>query len=345
MSLLVDIQKDLGNFHLRVSFTLDEGVLALLGASGCGKSMTLKCIAGICRPDRGRIVLDGVTLFDSEKKIDLPPQKRRVGYLFQQYALFPNMTVEQNIAAGVRNKKQAGPVVAEMIRRMRLEGLEKLRPHQLSGGQQQRTALARILVNEPEVLLLDEPFSALDTHLRFQMEAEVRQIIAQFGKPVVMVSHSQDEVYRLSDRVAVMADGHVESIGPKQEIFAQPQTRNGAILTGCRNISKVLPGENGALWAQDWGLSLAMDAADCDCVGIRARDIQPGAGENSVLCRVVEEIENPFSVTVMLRPVGAADTTVPLIWELDKEKWHAERGPQQQISLPAARIQRLKELG
>ena len=345
MSLSVDIQKDLGNFHLRVSFTSDEGVLALLGASGCGKSMTLKCIAGICRPDRGRIVLDGVTLFDSEKKIDLPPQKRRVGYLFQQYALFPNMTVEQNIAAGVRNKKQAARVVAEMIHRMRLDGLEKLHPHQLSGGQQQRTALARILVNEPEVLLLDEPFSALDTHLRFQMEAEVRQIIAQFGKPVVMVSHSQDEVYRLSDQVAVMANGRVESIGPKQEIFAQPKTRNGAILTGCRNISQVQPGENGTLWAKDWGLSLAMGAADCDCVGIRARDIQPGEGENSVLCRVVEEIDNPFSVTVMLRPVGAEDTTVPLIWEVEKERWHAVRGPEQQISLPSARIQRLKELG
>ena len=187
MSLLVEIEKQLGDFHLNVAFESENKVLALLGASGCGKSMTLKCIAGICRPDRGRIVLNGKTLFDSEQKIDLPPQKRRVGYLFQQYALFPNMTVEQNIAAGVRDKKQSKTIVADMIRRMRLEGHEKLRPHQLSGGQQQRVALARILVNEPEVLLLDEPLSALDSHLRFQMEEEVRGIIRSFGKSMVLV--------------------------------------------------------------------------------------------------------------------------------------------------------------
>ena len=170
MKLTVDIEKTLGNFHLRVAFEASQGVTALLGASGCGKSMTLRCIAGICRPDWGRIVLDGVTLFDSKKRIDLPPQKRRVGYLFQQYALFPNMTVRQNIAAGVRDRKAALHVADDMIRKMRLDGLENRRPQALSGGQQQRVALARILVNQPEVLLLDEPFSALDTHLRFQTE-------------------------------------------------------------------------------------------------------------------------------------------------------------------------------
>ena len=153
MALSVDIEKKLGNFHLKVKFEAENEVLALLGASGCGKSMTLKCIAGIERPDQGRIILDGVTLFDAEKKIDLPPQKRKVGYLFQQYALFPNMTVEQNIACGVRGKERKTQIVAEMLRLMELEGMEKKRPHQLSGGQQQRVALARILVNEPEVLL------------------------------------------------------------------------------------------------------------------------------------------------------------------------------------------------
>ena len=144
MSLSVDIEKTLGDFHLRVAFTAENGLLSLLGASGCGKSMTLKCIAGIERPDRGRIVLNDVTLFDSEKRIDLPPQKRRVGYLFQQYALFPNMTVRQNIRCGVREKQGAEAAVTEAIRAMHLEGLESLRPRQLSGGQQQRTALARM---------------------------------------------------------------------------------------------------------------------------------------------------------------------------------------------------------
>ena len=147
MSLVVDIEKKLGKFRLKVAFEAENGVLALLGASGCGKSMTLKCIAGIETPDCGRIVLDGVTLFDSEKRINLPPQKRRVGYLFQQYALFPNMTVVQNIRCGLRGRENADSIIADVIHSMHLDGLENKRPAQLSGGQQQRVALARILVN------------------------------------------------------------------------------------------------------------------------------------------------------------------------------------------------------
>lgn len=338
MSLSVEIEKKLGDFRLNVAFEAENGVLALLGASGCGKSMTLKCIAGIVTPDRGKIVLDGVTLYDSAQKVNLPPQKRRVGYLFQQYALFPNMTVEQNIAVGVRDRKKAKQTAAEMMERMRLSGLEKLKPHQLSGGQQQRTALARILVNEPEVLLLDEPFSALDSHLRLQMESEVREIVREFGKPVVMVSHSQDEVYRLSDRVAVMAAGRVESVGPKKEIFAQPQTCNGAVLTGCRNISRIRFLDDGRVWAEEWNTALDIPAGDFDCAGIRARDIEPS--EDGIPCEVEEEIENPFSVTVTLHPRGAQGR---LFWEMDKQKWSALRGKTQKILLPAAHIQRLKE--
>ena len=142
--------------------------MALLGASGCGKSVTLKCIAGIMTPDRGHIILDGETLFDSEKHINLPPQKRRVGYLFQQYALFPNMTVLQNIRCGIRSGSRAEKRrrAEKKLRRFRLEGLEKKYPTQLSGGQQQRTALARILASEPRAILLDEPFSALDGFLK-----------------------------------------------------------------------------------------------------------------------------------------------------------------------------------
>ena len=160
MSLIVDIEKKLGSFTLHAQFKTDKGTMALLGASGCGKSVTLKCIAGIMAPDKGRIVLDGETLFDSEKRIDLPPQKRRVGCLFQQYALFPNMTVAQNILCGVRagTRGERCRRVEEQLRRFRLAGLEKKYPSQLSGGQQQRVALARILVSEPRAILLDEPF-------------------------------------------------------------------------------------------------------------------------------------------------------------------------------------------
>ena len=147
MSLFVDIEKRLGEFCLTAHVETQGGTLGLLGASGCGKSLTLKCIAGIERPDRGKIVLDGVPLFDSGKGIDLPPQKRRVGYLFQNYALFPNMTVKQNILCGMRRERDRNRREEELkrvLRLCRLEEVERLRPRQLSGGQQQRTALARI---------------------------------------------------------------------------------------------------------------------------------------------------------------------------------------------------------
>ena len=158
MALSVNIRKKLGSFQLQVQFDAEQGIpLALLGASGCGKSVTLRCIAGILKPDEGRITLDGVVLYDSAAGIDLPPQQRRVGYLFQQYALFPNMTVRQNIAAAVRDRKARAGVAAEKLRQFQLESVADLRPDQLSGGQQQRCALARILASAPRVILLDEP--------------------------------------------------------------------------------------------------------------------------------------------------------------------------------------------
>ena len=155
MSLKVDIRKDLGGFRLDVKFEAESGVTCLLGASGCGKSMTLKCIAGIDKPDDGRIELDGRVLYDSKEKIDLPPQQRRVGYLFQNYALFPNMTVRQNILCGLCREKDRAEKekrLGEMVKMLQLEGLENHKPHQLSGGQQQRVALARILVSDPQLL-------------------------------------------------------------------------------------------------------------------------------------------------------------------------------------------------
>ena len=345
MALSVDIEKTLGDFHLRVKFEAENRVLALLGASGCGKSMTLKCIAGIERPDRGVITLDGTTLFDSGRGVNLPPQRRRVGYLFQQYALFPNMTVEQNIAAGVRDRRRAREETAEAIAAMRLEGLERKRPHQLSGGQQQRVALARILVNRPEVLLLDEPFSALDSHLRFQLEQELRGAIRRFGKTVLLVSHNRDEVFRLSDEVAIMHDGRIETTGEKKAVFANPRTRNGAILTGCKNVSPIQATGERRARAVDWGVELALPASadGVQYVGIRMHDVRlaDAQGEpNAFLCRVEETIENPFSCTVLLRPEGAAS---PIGWELDKERWRQIRAERLRVCLPPESMLLLKE--
>ncbi|MCL2033383.1 MAG: ATP-binding cassette domain-containing protein [Oscillospiraceae bacterium] len=185
MSLFVDIEKRLGKFKLELKFETNSGVLGLLGASGSGKSMTLKCIAGIERPDRGKVVLDGVTLFDSESGVNLPPQKRRVGYLFQNYALFPNMTVSQNILCGLyrdKSKPNKEKALNEILDLFQLGGLESHKPSQLSGGQQQRVALARILVGSPNLLMLDEPFSALDGHLRGHLQIQMRHLLQKFGK-------------------------------------------------------------------------------------------------------------------------------------------------------------------
>ena len=208
MALSVDIRKKMGDFQLEVRFEAENECLALLGASGCGKSVTLRCIAGILTPDEGKIVLDGITLFDSAAHIDLPPQKRQVGYLFQQYALFPNMTVRQNIAAAVRDKRQQKDVTEEKLRQFRLGEVANKRPGQISGGQQQRTALARILASEPKAILLDEPFSALDSYLKYQLEVELAETLEQFSGTILWVSHDRGEVFRNCRRVCVLDQGN-----------------------------------------------------------------------------------------------------------------------------------------
>ena len=219
--LYVDIKKRLDRFTLQVKFECDKASLALFGASGAGKSMTLKCIAGIEKPDSGVIQLYGRTLFDSKKKIDLPPQKRKVGYLFQEYALFPNMTVSGNIRAGMRKlpKAEQESKLRELIERFHLIGMEKRRPDTLSGGEKQRAALARIFASSPEVLLLDEPFSSLDTMLKMQLIPEIRSIITEFGGETVFVSHDIEEVRQLCDSLCPIADGVAEEQEDIEEYY------------------------------------------------------------------------------------------------------------------------------
>jgi molybdate transport system ATP-binding protein len=343
MTLYVDIEKRLGAFFLKTKFEIENEVLALLGASGCGKSMTLKCIAGIEKPDKGKIILNGRSLFDSEKKINLPPQQRKVGYLFQQYALFPNMSVEANIGCGVKDKKQQKEKVASYMEAMNLTGLEKLKPHQLSGGQQQRVALARILINEPELLLLDEPFSALDAHLRYQLEREIHTMIQKLNKNVVIVSHDRDEAYRLCDHICIMKEGSIEVSGPKQKVFAQPKTKTSAILTGCRNIAK-LEQINNQYVVKEWGVSLNLPGMHegIKYIGIHAHHLQivDEACEHSILCDVVEIIENPFSYTLLLQP----QSTINKIYvEIEKDKWEHKQIKTCYVNVPMEFILLLEE--
>lgn len=232
MSLSVDIEKKLGAFHLRSQFEAPDETMALLGASGCGKSMTLKCIAGIVTPDRGRIVLGGRVLFDSEKKINLPPQQRRVGYLFQQYALFPNMSVEQNILCGIRSgdKAEKRHVLAEKIRMFRLEGLEKKHPAQLSGGQQQRVALARTLNQNPKIILADEPVASLDPITAKQVMQDFVRINKEYKISILLNIHHVDLALKYCDRVIGIRAGEIVFDGPASTITQEQidEVYNGA---------------------------------------------------------------------------------------------------------------------
>ena len=331
MSLEVDIRKYLGSLTLDVHFQAGDEILALLGASGCGKSMTLKCIAGIERPDEGRIVINGRVLFDSGKGIDLSPQKRRAGYLFQQYALFPHMTVEQNVGTGVRDRSRRAAVVREKLNAMRLTGLEKKLPGQISGGEQQRTALARILASEPEVLLLDEPFGALDSYLKWQVELELADALKAFDGTVVYVSHDRDEVYRLCDTVCVLNSGRSEPRMSVRELFAAPGTLNACILSGCKNFSRVRKISEDSVLALDWDVELHCARPvpdDCAFVGARAHYLRPveGPGENTLLCRVDRVVESVFSTVIMLNTPGGRKGRSQLRIEMDKAAWRALGG-------------------
>ena len=313
MALEVQVEKTYGDFHLNAEFQAEDEPLALLGPSGCGKSLTLKCIAGIERPDRGRIVLDGRVLFDSEKHIDLSPQKRQVGYLFQQYALFPHMTVAENIAAGCRRLERAERKsrVAELVAMLHLEGLEGLRPRQLSGGQQQRTALARILASEPRAILLDEPFAALDSHLKWQLEPELKDVLDAFGGVTLWVTHDRGEAYRNCPRVCVMEAGCTAPVRDMGALMADPRTVGAARLSGCRTCMKAEKGEAaGCVRLPEWGVILRCAAPwreNVTALGIREEQVRPAetGEENTVECALVRLVEDVSMTTVLLRPLDA----------------------------------------
>ena len=331
MSLSVHIYKELRDFTLNVQFDSDGGVMALLGASGCGKSMTLKCIAGLETPDRGTIVLNDRVLFDSTKHINKSPQARHVGYLFQHYALFPTMTVKGNLYAAAQRLPQGKrkAAVDEKLRAFRLEAVENLYPRQLSGGQQQRVALARALLSEPECLLLDEPFSALDSYLKWQTELELRELLKTYRGDVVYVSHDRDEVYRLCKDVCVLADGRSEPKRSVRELMDAPWTVSAALISGCKNFSRVQRIDENHVKCLAWGVTLetAQEVNNvCTYAGVRAHSfhIARGGEPNRFDAKVAEVIDDTFSTILMLEPEGG---NARIRMELPKEEWAALRNP------------------
>ena len=233
MSLKAEIHKTTGSFKLDIELNSTDLITGVLGPSGCGKSMTLKCIAGIMTPDEGHIELDGRVLYDSASHVNVRPQERHVGYLFQNYALFPTMNVRKNIMCGLKREKDRAVKEEKyryFINLLGLEGLEDLKPWQLSGGQAQRTALARILVNSPDLLLLDEPFSALDSFMRRSLQENITEILTAIGKQTIMVTHSQREARRMCTKLLVMDKGNVIRIGSTEDVFANPGSERCALL-------------------------------------------------------------------------------------------------------------------
>ncbi|MUL36263.1 molybdate ABC transporter permease subunit [Gloeocapsopsis dulcis] len=332
--LIADIQKQLGNFQLNVTFsTNNQQALGMLGASGAGKSMILQCIAGIETPTKGRIELNGRVLFDSEHRINIPARDRRIAFLFQNYALFPHLTVGENIAFGLPKhtpKAQIKQQIVAHLTAVQLPGIENRYPHQLSGGQQQRVALARALASQPEALLLDEPFSALDTHLRSQLEKQLILTLSTYPGVTLFVTHNLEEAYRVCRDLLVLASGKAIASGSKYEIFERPHTVNIAQLTGCKNFSRAqISSTPGEVTALEWGVKLQVIEPipeQLNYLGIRAHQLiftnDPHA-ENTFPCWLAQTGETPHRMTLYLklcdRPLHPNDYHLQA--EVFKEKW------------------------
>ena len=313
--LKVNIFKKLKEFDLEVDFELKQKRLGILGPSGCGKSMTLKSVAGIVNPDKGLTSDEETVYFDSNRKINLKPQKRNVGYLFQNYALFPNMTVEENVASGL-SKGSDNKIVSEMIKRFHLEGLEKRYPRQLSGGQQQRVALARILAYGPDVILLDEPFSAMDTFLKEQLRIELVNSLKDFDGFSIMVTHDRDEAFQFCDELIVLDEGKIIAKGDIYEIFENPKRVQVARLTGCKNISRIEIIDDFHLRSLDWGVDFEVSeriSPDITHIGIRAHDFSAAEKDDVNVMDTIDStlLEMPFEWEVTLAN--------GLWWKYDKQ--------------------------
>ncbi|MEL6780429.1 MAG: molybdate ABC transporter permease subunit [Cyanobacteria bacterium J06597_16] len=336
--LEVNIYKQHPDFCLKVNFTADnQHPLGLLGASGAGKSLILRCIAGIETPDTGRIVLNGRVLFDSNQGINVPSCDRKIGILFQNYALFPHLRVTDNIAFGLHQQpssltpSQIQAAVQHQLATVQIESLSQRYPSELSGGQQQRVALARALASQPEVLLLDEPFSALDTHLRSQLEQQLITRLQNYSGITLLVTHDLEEAYRVCHHLLVIDSGHLVTHGPKHQIFEQPRTVAMAKLTGCKNFSPAIAHGPQQVEALHWQCRLQTVEPippNLSQIGIRAHQVtfldphHPPA-PNTFNCWLAATSETPHRMTLYLKlhsqPVHEQDSHLRV--EILKEKW------------------------
>lgn len=329
MELFIDIKKKLPSFTLDIKLETKKDTWGLLGESGSGKSMTLKCIAGLVKPDYGKITLNNRVLFDSDKGINIPIKDRKIGFLFQNYALFPHMTVEQNISYALNSlkKEEKQKILEEKISIAHLEGLEKRYPGQLSGGQQQRVALARALAVNPEILLLDEPFSALDNHLKKQMITQMSDTLSNYSGVTLFVTHNMEEAFQLCNNLLIISNGKKTESGSKNQIFQSPSTITTAKLTGCRNITPIKVINPNVIEVPEWNCSLKVNTIDSNKIthlGIRGHDLEllKEDGENLLHCWPSYIEDNPFSKTIYIKlntpPLHSNDYNIQCEPSIDK---------------------------
>lgn len=337
MSLVLDIKKRYPGFMLDMQLEAGEERVALLGASGCGKSCTLRCIAGVETPDEGKIVVNGVTFFDSAAGINLSPQERKCALLFQNYQLFPNMTVADNVCAGVKDAGDAAARKKLAERYLGIFGLADFAdryPARLSGGQQQRVALARMVAAHPGIFMFDEPMSALDSYLKSALEQNMLDLFDVCNRTVLYVSHDIDEACRLCERICVMHNGHMEEIGSVEDVVRRPQTLAALRLTGCKNTSRARKIGDEEVEALDWGMTFNVGREVSDNVaylGIRASyfhvDNRAERGRNSYDLHVARVSDSRFERLVLL-DVPRADAPTRLQWKVNKVRMPVDKLPQ-----------------
>ncbi len=348
--LEVSIEKALENFDLHVELSAGLGAVGLLGASGAGKSLTLRMIAGIVAPGRGRVVLNGRVLYDSETAYNIPAARRKIGVVFQDYALFPRMTVAENVGFGLYalSKLEQCSRIQRQLERMDIAELADRYPAEISGGQRQRVAIARCMAIEPDALLLDEPFAALDPHLRRQMEEQLRETLADYNGAVIFVTHDMEEAFRFCTDLLVLDSGKVIASGPKHQLFERPRSVAAARLTGCKNIAAARRIGADRIAVDAWKCELQTAETTPDGlthVGIRSHQItvqaSPGE-ENSFPCWLADTSEAPHEMTLYLHLHRAPSAGEPAHIQADipKENWRALNGQPQpwRVKLDPARL-------
>jgi molybdate transport system permease protein len=331
--LLIEIEKHLHEYTLQISCNFTDSSIGILGASGAGKSMLLRCIAGLDKPDSGKIILNGKVLFDFNQNINLPSRDRYVGFLFQNYALFPHLTVSQNIGFSLSQTLsivKKNQYIAAQLSSIDMTELGDRYPYQLSGGQQQRVALARALITQPDILLLDEPFSALDTHLRSQMERELISVLSKYKGITLFVTHNINEAYRICQNLLILERGKVIAYGEKSDICDRPTSITAARLTGCKNFSRVEKIGDRTIKALDWNCILEIDKpipSDSIYVGIRAHHLifstSFPSSANTFYCWLTRTSETPHFIILYIKLNHSPDHD----WDYDlqaevfKDRW------------------------